>query len=203
MHLAILTKAPFPGYAKTRLMPLLGTRGAQQAHKRLAANTLNLGRHSGLSRVSLWASDLHPFFNRYLRGSRVEMHRQCQGDLGERMTQAFLHRPTEPTIVIGTDCPVLTTTLLSEAAHRLLTSDLLTYPAEDGGFVLIGAANPATVPFAKLFNNVQWGGEAVLKQLEGNIRAYQNSDPCVRYTRGATLWDVDTPEDYQRWQQTA
>jgi uncharacterized protein len=81
---------------------------------------------------------------------------------------------------------------LRHAAHALLDHDVVLIPAEDGGYVLIGlkAAHKA------VFSGVEWSTERVMEQTCAILQ-----QEGLRYAVLATLWDVDTPADYERAQQ--
>ena len=61
---AILAKAPIPGFAKTRLIPLLGADGAARLQERLLERALATAVEAKLGPVTLWcAPDAEsPFF---------------------------------------------------------------------------------------------------------------------------------------------
>ena len=64
-----------------------------------------------------------------------------------------------PVLGIGTDCPVLTATHLRDAANLLRNgTDVVVYPADDGGYVLIGMRQPRPVSFS----NMAWGTDGVM-----------------------------------------
>jgi rSAM/selenodomain-associated transferase 1 len=134
--------------------------------------------------VTLWCAP--DVTHRGFRDLGVALKPQPAGDLGARMLAAFEARPT---LVIGTDCPALTAAHLNDAAAALETHDVVLIPAEDGGYVLIGAR--ATHP--SLFTDMRWSVPSVLSETRTRIAA-----------RGLTsfelppLWDVDTEDDLAR-----
>ena len=92
-------------------------------------------------------------------------------------------------IVIGSDCPALKASHLRAAAEALAQHDAVLIPAEDGGYVLIGLA----LPIADLFEGVDWGSSAVMRQTRDRLAAVK-----VTSVELPALWDVDRPEDYVR-----
>ena len=88
---AVLAKAPIPGYAKTRLIPLLGPEGAARLQGRLIERALATAVAAGIGPVTLWcAPDAeHPFFQRAPGARGVALAAQPDGDLGARMLAAF------------------------------------------------------------------------------------------------------------------
>src|SRR3569833_2007920 len=100
--IAILAKAPVPGFAKTRLSPDIGAHAAAVLQERLTARTVATALAAGVGRVTLWGAP--DITHRSFRDLGVTLKRQPEGDLGARMLAAFA---AQPTLVIGTDCPAL------------------------------------------------------------------------------------------------
>jgi rSAM/selenodomain-associated transferase 1 len=194
---AVMAKAPVPGLAKTRLIPLLGAVGTARAQRGFALRALTTVRHSATGPLTVWcAPDAQHRFFRSLRARHgVTCLPQPAGDLGHRMAVAmqahFQSHPHLPLLVIGTDCPVLTATHLQQAADALQTFDAVLIPAEDGGYVLIGLARPLPT----VFERVDWSTERVLAQTRERL-----SEAGTAWQELPALWDVDEPADWQRWQ---
>jgi hypothetical protein len=91
-----------------------------------------------------------------------------------------------PTLVIGTDCPALTAEILRTAAEALDDAEVVLIPAEDGGYVLIGAraAHP------ELFTGIAWGTPTVLTRTRARIAALG-----LKSIELPALWDLDTEAD--------
>ena len=93
--IAVMVKAPIAGFAKTRLVGMLGAAGAARLHRRLVIQTVAFAKAANLGRVTVWCAPdtTHRFF--CALGSRLRVQRQPQpkGDLGERMLAAFEHQP--------------------------------------------------------------------------------------------------------------
>lgn len=195
VNIAVLAKAPLPGLAKTRLAPALGMAGAARLQRQLALRAVATALEAGLGPVTLCcAPDRGQRFFRAVAkslGPRLALHDQPAGDLGERMQAAFVALcESAPTLVIGTDCPALTCAHLRAAAASLRAgSDAVVLPAEDGGYVLIGLRRPVPA----LFEGIDWGSERVMAQTRERLRA-----AGIAWHEGATLWDVDRPEDLAR-----
>lgn len=190
--IAILARAPVPGRAKTRLIPALGAEGAARLQEWLLRRTLALAVGAGLGPVTLWwdGAAEHPALAACRALGSFESRRQGDGDLGERMLLA-IESGTGPggTLVIGTDCPALTGSHLRDAAAQLENHDAVLCPAEDGGYVLVGARRPAP----ELFAGVSWGSALVMEQTRRRLHALG-----WNWSEAATLWDVDRPEDLAR-----
>ncbi len=143
---------------------------------------------AGVGPVTLWCAPdpSHPSFMDLARRFSISLKRQPQGDLGARMLAAF---GAMPTLVIGSDCPALTPQHLRAAADGLRAADVVLIPAEDGGYVLIGArvAHPA------LFTGIAWGTGTVLTETRKRISALD-----LKATELDPLWDVDCEDDLAR-----
>ena len=194
---AILAKAPVAGLAKTRLMPALGAAGAARAQRRFSLQTIQTAILSQLGALTLWCTP-HPE-HRHFRAIRqrldIATQAQPEGDIGERMRFAaethFANNDAPPLLIIGTDCAVLAPGHLQEAARSLLTHDVCLIPAEDGGYVLIGMRT--MIP--EVFQEVAWSTSAVLAQTLSRCALAGASVAQL-----PTLWDIDEPADWQRWQ---
>src|SRR5215467_14599348 len=88
---AILAKAPLPGFAKTRLAPALGADGAAALQGRLIERAVDTARAANIGPVTLWAApdQDHPAFQTLAALFGVTLSRQPDGDLGDRMLAAL------------------------------------------------------------------------------------------------------------------
>ena len=103
---------------------------------------------------------------------------------------AALAAATGPALVIGTDCPALTSEHLRAAADVLRRgTDVVVLPAEDGGYVLIGMR----VPQPALFSDMRWSTPRVMDETRHRLRAFG-----LTWQEPVTLWDSDLPEDIER-----
>lgn len=189
---AILAKAPIAGLAKTRLIPHLGADGAAALQRWLLQRTVAAAVIADLGPVTLWCAPEihHPEFAVCRAFGSVELRRQPDGDLGERMHAAIAESSTTAgTLVIGTDCAVLTPGLLRQAAESLRHHDATVVPAEDGGYVLIGMREAGR----HAFDEVNWSTERVMEQTRARLTAMN-----WRWRELPPLWDVNRREDFER-----
>ena len=192
ISVAILAKAPIPGLAKTRLIPHLGADGAAALQRWLLQRVVATAVAADIGPISLWCTPEvdHPEFSACRAFGALELRRQPEGDLGERMYAAVAAATTSAgTLVIGTDCPVLTPKLLQQAADSLLHHDATIVPAEDGGYVLIGMRKARR----QAFLNVDWSTDRVTVQTRTCLDAI--GWKCSEFP---PLWDVDRREDFVR-----
>lgn len=191
VSIAILAKAPIPGFAKTRLIPAIGAHAAAILQERLTERAVATALAANVGPVTLWCSPdaTHTTFLKLVARLRITLRPQPEGDLGSRMLAATV-ASAGPVLVLGTDCPALTEVHLRSAANAFLDgTDVILIPADDGGYVLIGtrSAQPA------LFAGIAWGTQAVLAETRARVIAHR-----LVLTERPPLWDVDTESDLAR-----
>jgi rSAM/selenodomain-associated transferase 1 len=185
--LAIMAKAPIPGLAKTRLIPSIGAHAAAVLQDRLIERTVVTALVATVGSVTLWClpDPSHASFRELVARHKITLKHQLDGDLGQRMLATM----NGPTLVIGTDCPALTAGDLRDAAEALRDADVVLIPAEDGGYVLIGAR----AAYAELFTGITWGTATVLAETKARVAMLG-----LTCTELPVLWDVDTENDLAR-----
>ncbi len=95
-----------------------------------------------------------------------------------------------PALVIGTDCPALSADDLRMGAAILRGgTDAVVFPADDGGYVLIGARRAEPT----LFTGMTWSTPQVMDETRRRLRQAR-----LTWQEPVTLWDVDQPEDLNR-----
>ncbi len=189
--ISILAKAPIPGLTKTRLIPALGAHGAAMLQEALTARAVETAIAAQTGPVTLWAAPdaTHPSFRELVIGSRIAIRRQPDGDLGARML-ATSEAVSGPMLVIGTDCPALSSAHLQASADALRAGcDIAIIPAEDGGYVLIGMRQPRP----SLFNTMPWGTDIVMAETRKRI-----AEGGLSCRETPALWDIDRPDDLER-----
>lgn len=198
VRIAVMSRAPVAGRAKTRLAPALGERGAARLQRLLLRRALQTALSARLGGVTLWCEPdtRHPAFRSLARMLDIRLRPQCEGDLGERMAAVFASDDVrgaadQPMLLTGTDCPALEPWHLRQAAESLASGqDAYFLPAEDGGYVLVGLRRPR----AEVFSGIDWSTDRVMRQTRERMRG-----AGMRWVEGPTLWDVDTPADLARW----
>jgi len=191
--LIVFAKAPVPGQVKTRLTPAIDAETAALLHTALVERALDTAQRSGMAVVELCcAPDAnHGFFEDCAEEFDIDLTEQGEGSLGERMLRALdsALADFDAAIIIGADCPALTVKILAEAGTLLRSNDAVLIPAEDGGYVLIGATrtDPA------MFDGIDWGTDKVFAQQRDRFAALG-----IGWQEMPALWDVDRPEDLPR-----
>ncbi|MDB5764966.1 MAG: hypothetical protein JWQ21_3961 [Herminiimonas sp.] len=206
-HIAVFAKAPVAGTVKTRLIPLLGKEAAAEAQRAMILRTLATACRAAPGQVSLWTAGEsgHPFFAECAGRFDAVLYRQCEGGLGKRMADCLhMHlRQHRAVLLIGTDCPALSPADLQAAAQALRQGAHMVFtPAEDGGYVLVGARGHGNseTDFLQAFDAIDWGTPQVMAQTRSRLAAigWQAGSDWIELP---ALWDVDTPADYIRAQQ--
>ena len=192
-HVAIFCRPLIAGQVKTRLIPTYGADGAAQIYAQLVDSTLRTVAETGAT-ASLWVAGdtTHASVTDRAQRYSLPVHSQCEGGLGERMSQclAILAETHERVLLIGTDCPALTAHDLHAAAAALNENCHWVFtPAEDGGYVLVGSNVPCAEPFA----SIAWSTSEVMLQTRDALRAN-----ALVWAETATLWDIDEAADVER-----
>jgi rSAM/selenodomain-associated transferase 1 len=190
----IFSKAPVPGYVKTRLIPLLSAEQAAELHKRLTRFTIERALSGHRCPVQLWCTPdtQHPFFRQCNDAYPLTLHQQQGGGLGERMHHAFCEalKNYRYAVLTGCDCPSLQSEDLNKALAALQDGcDCVIAPAADGGYVLIGL----NCPQASLFEQMPWGSEKILELTRNKAVSLS-----LRFNEFSVQWDVDVPGDLKK-----
>jgi rSAM/selenodomain-associated transferase 1 len=190
----VFSKAPVVGEVNTRLVPYITAQQAALLHEELTRDRLQMCTSAGACDVQLWCSPdtSHRFFVDCRRRYDVQLKQQYGKDLGERMSnalKAMLGRYNK-IVIIGSDAPVLDMNTIDAVFNQLTHSQIVLVPAEDGGYVLLGA----TVQHDDMLRDVPWGTEKVLASTLDNFERL-NFD----YALVGESWDVDRPEDLERY----
>lgn len=94
-------------------------------------------------------------------------------------------------IIIGSDCPYLTSQHIEQANSILDTADCVIGPALDGGYYLLGLNSI----HERLFQNKNWSSSTVLKDSLVDLKQLNLS-----YQLMESLEDVDSLEAWNRYQ---
>ncbi len=192
--IGVFARAPEPRQAKTRLIPRLGAEAAAQLYSRLVRHAVETALAAGVGPTELWCapSASHSFFRKLAAERSLKLWTQSEGDLGERMAEAFrlMLGDAAGAILIGSDCPARTARDLIEAREALARGcDAVVGPVEDGGYHLIALRRLEP----RLFAGVSWGTDRVLAQTRSRLTALG-----WRWHELPERWDIDRPEDLAR-----
>ncbi|MGK7922435.1 MAG: TIGR04282 family arsenosugar biosynthesis glycosyltransferase [Trichodesmium sp.] len=194
-QLIIFTRYPEPGKTKTRLIPALGAEGAANLQRQMTEKTITIAQKLfNLMLLSVevrFAGGNLELMKNWL-GADLKYQEQGTGDLGERIIRAFqssFNQEMNYVVIIGIDCPSLTSEIILEAFTKITNFDLVIGPATDGGYYLIGLKK--IIP--ELFQGINWGTSEVLSQ---TVAIAQNLNLAIEYL--PPLSDIDRPEDLEK-----
>jgi hypothetical protein len=189
--LIIFVRNPELGKVKTRLAAQIGKEEALAVYIKLLEHTQEI-----CNSISA---------DKYLFGTENEndvcwdgfLNAKQQGEnLGSRMQNAFeklFVKGYEKIIIIGSDCPTLTSDNIEKAMDELENKDAVIGPAEDGGYYLLGLKKM----YANLFQTKLWSTSTVY---EDTIKDFKNLS--LKYYILPVLSDVDEAKDIpQDWLQ--
>jgi rSAM/selenodomain-associated transferase 2/rSAM/selenodomain-associated transferase 1 len=200
-HLIVFTRYPIPGATKTRLIPVLGAKGAADLQRRMTEHTLQQIKPVSLSgeltiEVRYEGGDEKRMQN--WLGADFSYRTQGNGDIGVRMKRAFEAAFTsgaKAAVLIGTDIPGINPLVIGKAFEKLRRDRLVLGPAKDGGYYLIGLRRESMPRALRvLFSGIDWGGEGVLARTLEKARRIG-----LRYNLLDLLKDIDRPEDLPLW----
>jgi uncharacterized protein len=188
--LIIFTRYPEPGKTKTRLIPALGELGAAQLHRRMAEHTMAQARALSCA-IEVWYVGGSEELMQDWLGTDLWYREQPSGDLGDRMCAAFrsaFDQGYQTAMVVGTDCPGITTAILAQGFAELQSQVVAIGPAIDGGYYLIGLQR--LVP--ELFQKIPWSTATVFSETLVIVDRLQLSTYLL-----PSLPDIDLPADLQ------
>lgn len=177
------------GKVKTRLAKTKGDVYAFHVYKKLVDYTQKITE-------SATNCDVRPYFSDIVIQNKWEKHQKFVQDgtnLGERMLNAFeqgFKDGYKKIIIVGSDCPQLSTDIIDEAFTALNKKDTVIGPAKDGGYYLLGMKKL----HESLFRNKDWSTDQVLPATIADIKLLNLSIHEL-----ITLSDIDTEEDLKNF----
>ncbi len=191
-RLVIMVKEPRAGGVKTRLARDLGAGRTVGFYRTLTASTVRrLGADPRWQTILAVSPDTAAASPVWPAG--VFLMAQGRGDLGVRMDRVMHSLPPGPAVILGSDIPDITTHDIAGAFSRLGRADAVFGPSPDGGYWLVGLKRRPRV--RSIFGNVRWSSPSTLADTLANL-----GDARIDYVGERD--DIDTIEDYRRWQQS-
>lgn len=191
-------RSPLVGAVKTRMTPYLSPQQACDLHQALVLWTCRtlVAAKLGAVELAVAGDSVRPLFKECMELGLTALTQQQGEDLGENMYCAIAQGLSryEKVVLVGSDCPSLDESYLAAALAALERVPLVLGPADDGGYVLIGARQ--IVP--ALFEGIAWGGADVFASTVERLRQLG-----WRWEELASLPDIDRPEDLPIWQALA
>ncbi|MCB0337113.1 MAG: DUF2064 domain-containing protein, partial [Bdellovibrionales bacterium] len=145
-HILLFSKPRDCVEAKTRLRSDFSDQQISLLHQAFVTDCLDMLTELCASKVScFWyqnsdevAQRLYPQFQHQV---------QCGGSFGDRLEDArrkAFASAEFPLIVIGSDCPLLSLTLLQQATKEATAGKIVLGPSQNGGFYLLGIPRAAS-----------------------------------------------------------
>ncbi len=182
--LIVFVKNPVKGKVKTRLSATMGEDKALAIYRELLLHTRNLCQLLTDTQVVVYYAD---FLNQDDLWNSFKKQLQCNGDLGDRMYEAFkTEESADKMVIIGSDCFELKPSHIQEAFDSLSSNDAVIGPANDGGYYLLGLKKAEN----KVFNEMKWSTSDVFSQTIDRFKELNLS-----YLVLEELVDIDTEED--------
>ncbi len=185
--LVIFAKEPDPKTVKTRLSPCLSPSERMALYKGLLENTFSIA--SSIKDASVFISYTPNSGKAFFSKFGFEVFPQEGADLGERMYNSICFIKSsgfQRCIVIGTDIPDISESIIGEGFERLKNCDIVLGPAMDGGYYLIGMKEC----LKEVFIDISWSTDVVLKQTIEKIAKCEKTFSLL-----PTLRDIDRPQD--------
>ncbi len=185
--LIVFLRKPELGKVKTRLAASVGAERALAIYEELLRHTLEQAGRLPIQKQAWFTGDAP--VDELVSTFGFTSHVQYGNDLGERMLNAFcigFANDHAPVLIIGTDCPGISTALIQDALRALDDNDAVIGPARDGGYYLLGLNEPLPA----LFLNKAWSTSQVAADTMKDLEQHGRSVFLL-----PMLIDVDTEED--------
>jgi len=187
--LLIFVKHPQAGKVKTRLARSIGHEKAVAVYQELLTFTRTITKPLTATKAVFYGNFVPPTDLWAEAGFPRKM--QVGESLGDRMCQAFqwgFAEGYQKILIIGSDCPHISTALLEDAFAQLDTHDFVIGPAKDGGYYLLGMKTLLPT----VFEQKEWSTNSVF---EATCRDIQDAGMSVFHL--PTLSDIDVIDDLQ------
>jgi len=180
------------GKVKTRLVPHCTFEQASKIAEILIEQTIMMALDywPGKIILSVWCDENHghPFIDKMATKYKLELHQQCEGDLGQKMWHAS-NSFNSPVAILGCDAPSVKSQAMSHVYRVLRSGGNAIIPTEDGGYCLIALCE--TEP--ELFQGIEWGSAKVFDQ---TLRAIDELD--LTFDILPQSYDIDRWHDIER-----
>ncbi|MBW7874710.1 MAG: TIGR04282 family arsenosugar biosynthesis glycosyltransferase [Candidatus Cloacimonetes bacterium] len=186
----LMAKNPISRPVKTRLAEDIGVHKAKEVYQELV--DINVRELLKLNSVETLLCIDGGFDYFYQYGLKTVA--QSGDDLQNRILNVLNTewQKFKKIVLIGSDCPFITSVLLDEVLARLGDVDVVIQPALDGGYTLIGLSRPVPELFLSMpFSTEKLYSESITRLIELGYSFYELPQS----------YDIDTVEDLNRWKQ--
>lgn len=161
----------------------MGTKKALEIYSQLLEKTIDTAKKASSVVKLYWSEKMDSTLDFNQKGK----------DLGEKMYNALKDEMnTNKVCLIGTDTPLITSSIIDNTFAALDNFDIVFGPSKDGGYYLV--AINKKLP-KELFTHKSWSHKDVLRDA---INVCETLNLSVKLM--PTLLDIDTIEDYNSWQ---
>jgi uncharacterized protein len=183
----IFIRNPIAGKVKTRIAKTMGDEKALIIYNQLLAHTHGITRDLSCDKFIYYSDCTEQ--NDNWENDLFQKKVQQPGDLGERMSGAFLElfkEGYEKLLIIGSDCIELNEVIINNAFDILNNYEVVIGPSSDGGYYLLGMGSY----FPGLFLNKKWSSSSVLSDTLKDLSASGTTVATL-----VTLNDIDEEKD--------
>jgi len=190
-RILLFIRAPVRGKVKSRLAKAIGDDMALDIYKYLVCHTLKTLEESSYPfSLCYYPPDSEAILKNWL-GSSCSYVPQHGADLGKRMENAFIQAfadGMDKVVLVGSDIPRLSVSIIGQAFNALATKDAVIGPAHDGGYYLIGFNRSTFLP--DIFQGIAWSTDSVYNE---TMNIFDKAGFSIHVLAG--LSDVDTLRD--------
>ena len=164
--LIVFSRNPILGKVKTRIAKSCGNKKALEIYKKLIQ--INEKTISNFTEIKTFIFFDENIDNQYYK-NEIYKEKQEGNTLGEKMLNAFKlvkKKGYKNIIIIGNDCPYITSLILKNAFEKLNKYDYVIGPTYDGGYYLLGMKKINK----NLFIEKEWSTESVFEDTLKNIK---------------------------------
>jgi len=187
----LFAKPALPGEVKTRLCPPLTAQEAATLYAAFLGDLATMLQSDPAWEWIVFTPDPERQDATWPIGAPrpLAWRRQMDGDLGDRMSRALeelLVEERSAAILLGSDHPTVTRTMIAEAFRALENAEVVLGPSVDGGLYLVGWSRL----HPEIFTDVPWSTERVLETVIARVKEHRVP------TAFLTPWyDVDNKTD--------
>jgi rSAM/selenodomain-associated transferase 1 len=192
----LFARLPEKGKVKTRLAKTLGDNFAVKFYNICAQHAFGECRKtaSGDTAIYIFYPDIiNEESIKNWAGKDFRAFPQSGENIGIRMLNAFktvFAEGIERAVLIGTDIPDISSTIIFNALTSLEKSEVVIGPAKDGGYYLIGMKKTIGL----LFEEIEWETGKVFENTLSRIIINNIKSEII-----SGLYDIDTEEDLKEW----
>lgn len=184
----IFVRNPHLGKVKTRLAATIGDEEALDIYKQLLLHTMQEAGKSDADKFVFYHEQIESDDIWKQNGFKKKL--QTGESLGDKMKAAFdevFSLGYNRVIIIGSDCPQLSSKIINNGFRLLDEHDVVIGPASDGGYYLLGMKKN----HGFLFDNKAWSTGSVFDESIKDMQQYHLSTGLL-----PVLTDVDTEADW-------